>query len=322
MSMLTMNSISGGKTSAYMAYHLPADLNVFAVVCSNNPITRLKDPGLEATVKRRLMQYDSRYGEFVGTKEDEKTLKAVLDLEQMLGREISWVRGETYEEMVMRKSLLPNTEWRICTTELKMRPIAEWIYNQTGGGKVFNRVGIRIDEAGRMKSPGHRAQRIDVKFHWYEIARDYGRIDNGVGLIPKSKWVKEYEFAEASYPLIEDEDGRIKPHRKADIYKWAANSGIVFPESSNCQDCFHKSASELMRNAKRNPHIFEAGAQMEEAFSAMKSERTGRAKEYSMKKGFPLRKIINAPYIEQPDLFTYHSDMEKLSYCESTFCTD
>lgn len=314
MSMLTMNSISGGKTSAYMAYHFPADLNVFAVVCSNNPITKLRDSGLEAIVKRRLMPFDSRYGEFVGTKEDEKTLRAVLDLEQMIGREISWVRGETYEAMVMRKSLLPNTEWRFCTTELKIRPIAEWIYNETGGGKVFNRVGIRIDEAGRMKSPGHRTQKIDVKFHWHAII-------NG-GLVQKSKWVKEYEFAEASYPLIEGEDGRISPHRKADIYKWAANSGIIFPESSNCQDCFHKSVLELIRNAKRNPHIIEAGAQMEEAFSALKSGRTGKPKEYSMKKGFPLRQIINTPYIEQPNLFTYHSDMEKMSYCESTFCTD
>jgi len=33
MAMKTVNSLSGGKTSAYLAAHFPADLDVFALVC-------------------------------------------------------------------------------------------------------------------------------------------------------------------------------------------------------------------------------------------------------------------------------------------------
>jgi diphthamide synthase (EF-2-diphthine--ammonia ligase) len=29
----TINSLSGGKTSSYLAVHYPADIEVFAVVC-------------------------------------------------------------------------------------------------------------------------------------------------------------------------------------------------------------------------------------------------------------------------------------------------
>ena len=33
--MLTVNSLSGGKTSSYLAYHYPADLEIFSLVCVN-----------------------------------------------------------------------------------------------------------------------------------------------------------------------------------------------------------------------------------------------------------------------------------------------
>ena len=37
--MKTVNSLSGGKTSSYIAIHYPADYNVFALVHSDDPLT-------------------------------------------------------------------------------------------------------------------------------------------------------------------------------------------------------------------------------------------------------------------------------------------
>ena len=48
--MLTVNSISGGATSAYMAVHYPADHNIFCLVCADQPDIAPKDPGLRREV--------------------------------------------------------------------------------------------------------------------------------------------------------------------------------------------------------------------------------------------------------------------------------
>jgi hypothetical protein len=44
--LTTVNSISGGKSSCYMALHYPADVNLFAVVCIDEPKCRPKDAAI------------------------------------------------------------------------------------------------------------------------------------------------------------------------------------------------------------------------------------------------------------------------------------
>lgn len=293
--MKTLNSISGGRTSAYMAAHFPADFDIFVAVCSDNRLTAPKDFGLLSEIRRKLEKF-TQYEEFVGSPEDALTFRVVLDLEQKIGREIVWLRGESFEALVRRKSLLPNMEWRICTSELKMQPIARFIYEQTGGGKVWNRVGIRIDEAKRIKSEGFRTQKIDIP----------------IGMRGKNqRWLKDYEFAESSYPLVFDDNGGLRIVRKADIYQWAKDSGLVFPNSSNCQWCFHKNPLELLENQVENPSIILAGAEMESAFSAKKG------KQCTMKKDLPLSSLATMQKpTHQFELFFGGES------CESTFCTD
>ena len=284
-----MNSISGGRTSAYMAAHLPADINVFAAVCMDNPLAKIKDAGLLSACRKKLERYDDRFGEFIGSAEDSKTFRVVLDLEQMIGKEIIWVRGESFEAMVNRKKSLPNQEWRFCTTFLKISPIAEFIF-ETIGEKVINRQGIRIDEAQRIKAEGHRTQAIDIQI---------GNYANG-----NRKWLN-FEFAEAAYPLVFDDEGKLDPIKKAEIYQWANGSGLDFPKSSNCQFCFHKSVAELIGNNAENPKIFQAAREMEEL----------RPKG-SMKKDYPISKIqrLQVPPIQ---LSFFGGDS-----CESGFCHD
>ena len=288
--MKRLNSISGGRTSAYMAVHFPADLNVFAAVCMDNPHSAIKDTGLLKAVRSKLERFNEEFGEFIGSPEDPKTFKVVLDLEQMIGREISWVRGESFDKLTKRKNSLPCIDWRFCTTIMKMIPIAKFVYQATGGEKVLNCAGIRIDEPSRIKTEGHRTQVVDIPISKSAKGRN--------------KWIK-YEFAEATYPLVYAADGSIAPIRKNVIYDWAAQSGLDFPVSSNCQFCFHKGVSELIENQQRNPGIFQAGEDME--------AEHGRG---TMKKDLPL---ANIKKMQRPAFqLSFWGDES----CESGFCTD
>jgi len=281
-----------------MAAHFPADYNVFAAVCMDSPDAAIQDLGLLREIRQRLDPFTERFGEFIGSPEDPKTFRVILDLEQMIGQKIHWVRGESFEAMCRRKSALPNQDWRFCTTELKMRPIAEFVYKETGGGKVLNCTGLRIDEPQRVKTEGHRAQIVDIVI---------GKHNSG-----KQKWLK-YEFAEAAYPLIFDDSGAISVRRKAEIYQWAYRSGLDFPERSNCQFCFHKQPAELKENQMRNPGIFTAGARMERNLQ----ERKHAASLPSMKKDLPLQKIIDMRELPEQLAFFFGGES-----CDSGFCND
>ena len=70
--MKTMNSISGGRTSAYMAVHMPADINIFAAVCMDNQLAKIKDDGLLSACRKKLERYDERFGQFNGSAEDQR----------------------------------------------------------------------------------------------------------------------------------------------------------------------------------------------------------------------------------------------------------
>ena len=73
--MKTLNSISGGKTSSYLAKHYKADFNVFALV-------RIEDTRCTPKDKKLVQLVSDKIGmDFIATAENDKTLKVVLDLE-------------------------------------------------------------------------------------------------------------------------------------------------------------------------------------------------------------------------------------------------
>lgn len=221
--MQTVNSLSGGKTSSYMAVHYPADYNVFALVTIDDINASPKNKGLIKKVSDKIGK------EFIATAEDDKTLIAILDLEQLIGKEITWLVGDSFEKVNRRMTGgkgLPNMMWRFCTTELKMRPIFDWWY-KTIGQKVKMNIGIRYDEM-------ERAERIRNSFKG--IVGKHGI---------RNKW-EEIEWREASFPLIENK----VIHPK--VVSWAVNSGIDFPSDSNCVGCFHKPLQQLRKNWQDN----------------------------------------------------------------------
>ena len=222
--MKTVNSISGGKTSAYMAVHYPADINIFALVCIEAEYCKPKDKGLVKYVSDKIGR------EFIATAESDKTLYVVRDLEQLLGKEIKWVVGDTFDQVIQKTKAIPNQMWRFCTTKMKMQPIFDYCQSQVGD-IVDMRVGFRYDEK-------ERGERNKGNTHFKTIV---GKHPSG-----QNKWA-EIEWRKLSFPLI---DNKITHYQ---VYQWSQSSGLHFPADSNCVGCFWKPFQQLRKNWDDEP---------------------------------------------------------------------
>ena len=142
--MKTINSLSGGKTSSYMAINFPADYEIFSLVTIDDVRCKPKDNSLVKFVSNKIDK------EFIATAEDDLTLKAIIELEQLIGKEIIWVSGKSFDSVIKKASIVPNSLMRFCTTELKIRPIFDWWYKNIGE-KCKMGIGYRYDELERVQ---------------------------------------------------------------------------------------------------------------------------------------------------------------------------
>ena len=156
--MKTVNSLSGGKTSSYIAANYPADYNVFALVRTNDKNCMFPDKKIRQEVSDRIGT------EFVGTLEMDTIIYTMLDLEQIIGSKIDWVSGITFEEVVDTKGgWLPSMLRRFCTTEMKMKPIMEW-WQKEINEVVEMRIGFRANEMRRANSLNKTSQAETLGF--------------------------------------------------------------------------------------------------------------------------------------------------------------
>ena len=107
--MISINSLSGGKTSSYLAYHYPADYNIFALVKIDDINCKPKDNKLIQLVSDKIGE------DFIATAESDLTLKVILDLEQLIGQNIIWVAGLSFDKLIKKQTILPNSQRRFCT---------------------------------------------------------------------------------------------------------------------------------------------------------------------------------------------------------------
>ena len=243
--MKTVNSLSGGKTSSYLAVHYPADYELFALVCVDDHNAGRKIPRwLKQEVNDRLQKYCPHWPEFKATTEDLLTITGILNLEQMIGREIIFLRGMGWEEMMQERKAVPNRQRRFCTTIMKVQPIFEFCYKHTSL-PVDMRIGYRYDEVDR-------SFRFSTKMK-YATHCEYQPNSN--------RWIhrwKEEEWRVGSFPLIED---KVLHFHVQQFWK---NKGIEFPADSNCQNCFWKHEQQLRKNYETNPDIMKWAAVQEE----------------------------------------------------------
>jgi len=218
--MKTINSISGGKTSAYLSYHYPTDFNIFSLVKIEAEYCKPKDNSIVKFVSEKIGE------DFIATAESDKTLYVVRDLEQLLGKEIIWVSGDSFENVIRKRKAIPNQMWRFCTTEMKMNPIFDYCHQNIGF--VEMNIGFRYDEK-------ERANYENTSFKTIVGKRG-----------SQNKW-EEIEWRKLKYPLIDDRKTHIS------IYKWAEQSGLIFPKDSNCVGCFWKPYQQLRKNWDEEP---------------------------------------------------------------------
>ncbi len=205
-----------------MSAHYPADCDIFALVRVEDPRCSPKDKKIIQLVSDKIKT------DFIATVESDLTLKAVLDLEQIIGREVTWVTGDTFEQVIKKKGgILPNMMLRFCTQEMKMRPIFD--YCQSNFGKVKMNIGFRWDEMERANNQNTHFKTI------------VGKLPSG-----RNRW-GEVEWRECAYPMIEDKV--IHPQ----VIKWVQTTNLVFPPDSNCVGCFHKPMQQLRKNFEDEP---------------------------------------------------------------------
>jgi hypothetical protein len=225
--LITVNSLSGGKTSSYIAVHYPADYEVFALV-------RIEDKRCSPDKWLIKQVEDKIQTDFIATAESDRTLYLMLDLEQELGREIKWVTGETFDALIRRKKALPNMFWRFCTSELKVKPIFDWWFANFKD-KIRTQIGYRYDEKERQNSFSTSFKTV------------IGKSKNG----NRNKWA-DIEWREGYFPLINNKINHW------DIIKFWKDKhfGVTydsFPPDSNCVGCFWKQPQQLRKNWEDNP---------------------------------------------------------------------
>ena len=238
--MKTVNSLSGGQTSSYIAKHYPADYNVFALVRTNDKNCLWLNGKDEKT--RQLIS-DKIGTEFIGTLEDDKIIYTMLDLEQFIGQKIDWLSEKTFESVLTYgddKTRLPNVFARICTKNLKIEPIAQYCYNNIGEA-VEMRIGFRANELRRVENMLKYLEKDGFQYTKVKI----GKHKNG-----NNKW-KTVKYRKPVYPLVKDVVFKDK------IVKYWENKPVRFAYMNNCIGCFHRSELLLKHMSTKFPKKFD-----------------------------------------------------------------
>jgi hypothetical protein len=280
--MKTVNSLSGGKTSSYIAVNYPADYNVFALVRTNDKNCLFLDAKIRQIVSDKIQR------EFIGTLEEDAIIYTMLDLEQYLGKEIVWLSEKTFDEVISNykmangKNYLPNQVTRFCTVDMKIKPIAQWCYENTEL-PVKMRIGFRANELSR-------ANRM--------IERQINGIENFKFKVgnknDRNKW-KELPYRITEFPLIKD------AIFKDTIENFWKDKPVRFAYQNNCVGCFHRSELMLKHMSNKAEKQFNWFIEME------------RKNGCTFKNGITYEKIKN--YRTQLELFD-----NDFNDCDSGYC--
>jgi len=230
--MKTVNSISGGKTSSYLAKHYPADINIFSLVRiddKDNLWMKGKDE------KTRQIVSDKLGKEFIGTAEMDEIIYTILDLEQFIGSEITWVTGDSFEEIIKKNyGYLPNKMTRYCTVEMKLKPIFNWLQENTEL-PVEMRIGFRPNEISRAETVLKRADENGIEFFNTIIGKR--KSQNKWGLVP---------YRKVTFPLIENNI------QKDIIYNYWNDKSVRFAYRNNCVGCVNRQPLMISHMASKD----------------------------------------------------------------------
>jgi len=285
--MKTVNSLSGGKSSSFIALNYPADYNVFSLVRTNDKLCEYPDK------KVRQIVSDLLGCEFVGTTEQDNIIEIMLNLSEKV--DIDWITGKPFEDIINGdwnkgkngSHYLPNMMVRYCTTELKMKPIFKW-WKDNIDEVCEMRIGFRKGEEKRqirmldkLNANGNEEIKIVV---------DSSGNRNKWGMV---------EWRKLSFPLI---DNSITQKEVQEF--WNKNKDVNFKKGyyNNCVGCFHRNPMFLNKMSQEHPNKMEWFSKMEE-----------QNKPNTFIKGLTYKKIISfAPQIEM--------SFDDFNECDSGYC--
>ena len=284
--MKTVNSLSGGKTSGYIAANYPADYNVFALVRTNDKNCMFPDKKIRQEVSDRIGT------EFIGTLEMDTIIYTMLDLEQYIGKKINWVTGLTFEEVVglPQNNVLPSPIRRYCTEHLKMHPIFEW-WQKEINEVVEMRIGFRANEQRRANNTIKK-----LVNGLLGIKHIVGQSKNG-----RNKWATTY-YQKPVFPLIDINN----PIMKIDVENYWKDKPVRFAEINNCVGCFHRNEVLLKK-------MWETHENKMQFFSDLEKDRKYNNDTFKMTDDITYEKIKN--WKLQVEL-----SFEDFEECDSGFC--
>lgn len=278
--MKTINSLSGGKTSSYVAANYPADYNVFSLIRTNDIASKFKDEKIRKLVEDRLQ------ASFISTAEDDTIIYTMLDLEQYIGKEITWVTGPTFEEVIKNHGgYLPNKVARYCTTDMKTMPIAKWRYDNIDDD-VEMRFGFRANEQSRAKTMNDKLNERGMT----EVKIVIGKTKTGT----RNRW-GVIDYCKPTFPLIDD--GIFKDN----VEEFWRDKPVRFAYMNNCIGCWWRGPMLLKHMSDKHPEKMDWFARQEECNKG------------NFKSDVSYREIIN--YNSQFTLFD-----EDFSECDGGYC--
>ena len=233
--MQSMTSISGGKTSAYLAANYETDFYIFALVRTEDKNCLFKDRKLAQRVEDRIQK------PFIGTLEDDIIINTIFDLEQYIQKPIIWVSGDTFDNLIKTKGdYLPNVMTRYCTTNLKIDPIFKYWQKNINKPVIMN-IGYRATELKRAQVMQEKLNKNGLSEYKTPVKKD----KNG-----RNVW-RSFEWRKPNFPLINDFIER------QDIEKYWRDKPVRFAPLNNCIGCFHRSAALLKKMSELHPNKFE-----------------------------------------------------------------
>lgn len=177
--MITVNSLSGGRTSCMMSLEFPANVDLFALVEQQSAIHNAETRWFNSVAQKQSYAWvRHQHPGFWCTAEDDDTLICLHELSKLLEKRPSnWnyggderglvitsahqfsgitnsdgVRGSLFDDfdtLIGQRKYLPNQRKRLCTQFLKVYPIYHWCRWQYPGQQVRMRIGFRADEVER-----------------------------------------------------------------------------------------------------------------------------------------------------------------------------
>lgn len=251
--MKKVNSLSGGKTSSYIAANYPADYNVFSLVRTDDKKCLFPDAKIRQEVSDRLGK------EFIGTLEEDTIIYTMLDLEQYIGSKIDWVSGKTFDDSIIKtkkgSKYLPNKMARYCTTELKTLPILHWMYEEVKE-PVIMRFGYRANETRRAIKMMEKTDEDGFT----KVKATFTKLKDG-----RNSW-GVYKYCKPEFPLINDNI------YKDTIEEFWKEKDVRFAYMNNCVGCWWRSPLLLKKMHNKHPEKMQWFADQETNKSKWRSD--------------------------------------------------